>query len=151
MGTRADYYIGKGKDAEWLGSTAFDGYPDGHGVVQTNLAVFQSTTVEDWRAGIGTMLRDRDDGTFPEHGWPWPWDDSGTTDYAYTFDEGAVWVSNSKEWVRLSEWLSWTDEQREEHYSIATDAVFPNMKDRKNVTLGGRSGLIVIQDRKLLS
>ena len=26
MGTRADFYIGSGKDAEWLGSVAFDGY-----------------------------------------------------------------------------------------------------------------------------
>lgn len=29
MGTRADFYVGRGKDAEWIGSVAFDGYPDG--------------------------------------------------------------------------------------------------------------------------
>jgi hypothetical protein len=29
MGTRADFYVGRGKDAEWLGSVAFDGYPSG--------------------------------------------------------------------------------------------------------------------------
>jgi len=26
MGTRADFYVGMGKDAEWLGSVAWDGY-----------------------------------------------------------------------------------------------------------------------------
>ena len=31
MGTRADFYIGKGTDAEWLGSIAWNGYPDGIG------------------------------------------------------------------------------------------------------------------------
>jgi hypothetical protein len=29
MGTRADFYIGRGKRALWLGSVAFDGYPAG--------------------------------------------------------------------------------------------------------------------------
>ena len=29
MGTRADFYVGKGKDSEWLGSIAWDWYPDG--------------------------------------------------------------------------------------------------------------------------
>ena len=29
MGTRADFYIGRGATAEWIGSIAWDGYPDG--------------------------------------------------------------------------------------------------------------------------
>jgi hypothetical protein len=29
MGTRADFYIGCGRDSEWIGSIAWDGYPDG--------------------------------------------------------------------------------------------------------------------------
>jgi hypothetical protein len=29
MGTRADFYIGRGTEAEWLGSVAWDGYPGG--------------------------------------------------------------------------------------------------------------------------
>jgi len=29
MGTRADFYVGRGKTAEWLGSIAWDGYPAG--------------------------------------------------------------------------------------------------------------------------
>lgn len=29
MGTRADFYVGRGESAEWLGSIAWDGYPSG--------------------------------------------------------------------------------------------------------------------------
>jgi hypothetical protein len=29
MGTRADFYVGRGGQAEWLGSIAWDGYPSG--------------------------------------------------------------------------------------------------------------------------
>jgi len=29
MGTRADFYVGIGPEAEWVGSIAYDGYPDG--------------------------------------------------------------------------------------------------------------------------
>ena len=27
MGTRADFYVGRGDAAEWIGSIAYDGYP----------------------------------------------------------------------------------------------------------------------------
>jgi len=30
MGTRADFYVGRGEQAEWLGSIAWDGYPSGN-------------------------------------------------------------------------------------------------------------------------
>jgi hypothetical protein len=29
MGTRADFYIGRGESAEWVGSVAWDGQPSG--------------------------------------------------------------------------------------------------------------------------
>ncbi len=29
MGTRADFYIGRGPTAEWIGSLPLDGYPEG--------------------------------------------------------------------------------------------------------------------------
>ena len=29
MGTRADFYVGRGESAEWLGSVAWDGNPRG--------------------------------------------------------------------------------------------------------------------------
>lgn len=29
MSTRADFYVGRGAEAEWIGSISWDGYPDG--------------------------------------------------------------------------------------------------------------------------
>jgi hypothetical protein len=40
------------------------------------------------------LFGDRDNGPSPpEVGWPWPWEDSNTTDYAYAWDEGRVWIT----------------------------------------------------------
>lgn len=90
MGTHADFYVGRGKDAEWLGSVSNDGYPDG----LLDLFIHGSGTEEAWRQCVSDEIGGRTDATRPEEGWPWPWDDSGTTDYAYAFDGGKVWGSN---------------------------------------------------------
>lgn len=135
MGTRADFYVGRGAQAEWLGSIAWDGYPDG-----LDAQLLNCTSVEAYRHALADFLKDRDDVTLPEHGWPWPWDDSGTTDYAYAFDDGRVWASCFRR-----EWFP-ANKEPEDYDTLKKDvAVFPNMKDRKNVQFGGkRSGLIVI-------
>lgn len=117
MGTRADFYIGTGKDAEWLGSVAWDGYeweelPD--------CPLMTATTETDFRAAVAESAASRRDWTSPADGWPWPWDDSTTTDRAYAFANGRVTVYR---WGKGAEW--------------------PDMGARQNVTLGPRSGLIV--------
>ena len=88
MGTRADFYIGRGKSAEWLGSIRWDGYP-------SDIApeVLGATSEADYRAAVSTFFSKRKDVTLPEDGWPWPWEGSRTTDYAYAFDGGAVHAS----------------------------------------------------------
>ena len=134
MGTRADFYMGRGRDAEWLGSIAWDGYPGGigHGL----LAV---TTEAEWRAGLAAFLTSREDATKPEHGWPWPWEDSRTTDLAYAFDGGKVWASCfGHSWFRATAWESGADDRR------GKVAVFPDMKARQNTAWGKRSGVIII-------
>ena len=71
-------------------------------------------------------------------GWPWPWEDSRMTDYAY------VWN---------------VPENRVDIYffgRVGADApsdaekvkFFPNMSSITNVTLGPRSGLIIMQGPK---
>jgi hypothetical protein len=134
MGTRADFYVGRGVDAIWLGSIAWDGYPDGI----TDDVLKASTSVE-YLARLSTFWRGRDDVTLPEMGWPWPWETSHTTDYAYAFDDGKVWVSNFGE--------PWADPLTEGQ-DVETP-VFPDMSDQKNVTYGKRSGVLVITDRGL--
>lgn len=155
MGTRADFYVGRGLDAEWLGSIAWDGYPGG--------IDDQILHVEDegaYRRLVKQFLQDRDsgDGTFPEMGWPWPWENSKTTDYAYAFDMvvnedgeqadplvGKVWASSfGHAWFDPTKPEVGEDEPYVYVPPEERPTVFPDMTDRQNVTRGSRSGIMVI-------
>jgi hypothetical protein len=143
MGTRADFYVGKGSDAEWIGSIAWDGYPEGIAP-----RIFTAKTEKTYRKRVEAFFEnDRNDVTRPKDGWPWPWEDSCTTDYAYTFHKGKVYVSSfgaryipfkTFKRVNASETLSekWMEKDRKE--------TFPNMKERQKVTLGRRCRWMVI-------
>ena len=133
MGTRADFYVGRGKEAEWLGSIAFDGYPSGQ-----PSSVVSCLSEKDFRERVAAIIAARDSGTRPDQGWPWPWTDSRRTDYAYAFDEGVVWAS-----CFGSRWWRATEPQPEGEDSDG-EVEFPDMRARKNVTFGKRSGLIVL-------
>jgi hypothetical protein len=134
MGTRADFYIGRGKDAEWLGSICWDGYPDG-----TPKVVLDCKTEQDFRVAVETIpAGEGDDFTAPEQGWPWPWDDSNTTDYAYAFEDGEVYYTVGYTWHKHSDGPQPEDEPE------GPRAVFPNMKERKNVRMGKGSGIMII-------
>jgi hypothetical protein len=133
MGTRADFYVGRGKDAEWLGSIACDGDPS-----SIPNYIFNAHHVESFRTEISHFIHSREDGTRPTEGWPWPWEDSRTTDYAYAFDEGQVLAS-----CFGHKWFNPTEDETEEMHEGPKIAVFPDMKGKQNVTLGKRSGLIV--------
>jgi len=82
------------------------------------------------------LLGDTNHATLPAQGWPWPWEDSRTTDYAYAYTPKGIMVSlYGHGWVHLDECPSgeWDDTKT---------AVFPDMSDRKAVATGGRSGLL---------
>ena len=141
MGTRADFYIGRGTEAEWLGSIAWDGYPAG-----IDPAVLAASVEDGYRSAVAEMLA-REDGTTPDLGWPWPWDDSGTTDYAYAFEDGAVYASSfGHAWFRPNpDAENFGDPDADEHGDdLGEGATFPDMSARKAVTYGKRSGVIVI-------
>src|SRR5216683_7943050 len=98
MGTRADFYIGRGAAAEWLGSIAYDGhpYPENAGD-----AILHAATETEFRAAAAARIAAGDDGTTPDMGWPWPWTDSRTTDYAYAWDAGYTRASAfGHQWFR---------------------------------------------------
>ncbi len=136
MGTRADFYVGRGANAEWLGSIAWDGYPAG-----VDELVIQAMSERQYRAVLAKFAESRDDWTKPEDGWPWPWEDSGGTDYAYTWDGGPEVLASAygQGW-----WAARGDEPEYDEDDAANAAVFPDMKERQNVTFGKRSGLIVL-------
>ena len=133
MGTRADFYVGKGESAEWIGSIAWDGYPDG-----IDRHVFAVVIEAQYREAITEFFTTCDSATLPDKGWPWPWTDSRTTDYAYAFDDGRVWASCFGR--------AWFDPLKppEDHCSGAKTESFPDMTSRTRVTLGPRSGVIVL-------
>lgn len=154
MGTRADFYVGRGKDAEWLGSIAWDGYPDG-----IDEYVFMAMNEDSYRSKVQMFLEPRDDATFPHMGWPWPWEDSGTTDYAYAFDGGQVWFSGfGSKWLSAKNGVFEEEETYEddegnfdmEAYKLAREdkVEMPNMKAIQNVNYGDRSGVIVVEMQK---
>ena len=132
MGTRADFYVGRGEQAEWLGSIAWDGHPDG-----IDDSIRSCNDEQLYRSCIAVFLSSRDDATVISDGWPWPWNDSRTTDYAYAFDDGRVWSSCFGR--------AWQQEPSDYDAEVPDEkvAVFPDMTDRKNVTMGKRSGLII--------
>lgn len=157
MGTRADFYIGRGENAEWLGSVAWDGYPEGiilhleeteptyprgpkvshkRGKWPEGKHLFDSKTEIEFRERLETFFQFRVDVSRPEDGWPWPWEDSSTTDYAYALDDGKVWASNFGR--------DWFDPKVSDTFAEGKKQVlFPNMKRIQNITLGKRSGVMV--------
>lgn len=132
MGTRADFYVGRGPGAEWIGSIAWDGYPEG-----IDDAVLRAKAEDTFRSAVAGHLDGREDATRVADGWPWPWDDSRTTDYAYAFDCGRVWAS-----CFGGEWFVATEECPDD---APQTAVFPDMSGRRQTTFGPRSGLLVVQ------
>jgi hypothetical protein len=124
MGTRADFYLGRGKAAQWLGSIGWDGHPE-------SLPFADVKSKDDFMATV-KGLEARDDFTPFEAGWPWPWEDSRTTDYAYAWDDG-VWVSQfGSPWFRYGK-----SEGR------GRRATFPKMGPCGSLVLGPRSGILV--------
>jgi len=136
MGTRADFYVGRGVDAEWLGSIAWDGYPEG-----IPEAIRETTSERRFRKLVEKFILDREDGTQVSQGWPWPWEDSLLTDFAYAFDGRAVWAS-----CFGYEWFKANRKTMPPFYSGVSQkvAVFPNMKAIQSVTFGERSGVIIL-------
>lgn len=134
MGTRADFYVKKDKQMEWIASKSFDGYPDG-----IDKKVLESKTEEQYRENLNFFFIDKDDVTLPEDGWPWPWNDSNTTDYSYIFENNKVMASNYG--GKLFDPLI---EEPEEDENKGEIPEFPDMKDIKNVAFGKRSGMIIV-------
>lgn len=138
MGTRADFYAGRGEAAEWLGSIGYDGHPYPEHVGD---AVLSAGTEEDYRAAVAARIGQHDDGTFPPMGWPWPWRDSRTTDYAYAWDAGEVWACRfGHRWYRPAFEAAPAREDDEEKQTV-----FPDMTGRRHIAWGPRSGLLVFR------
>lgn len=158
MGTRADFYVGRGPDAEWLGSVTWDGYPDGF-----DTPFYRATSESQYRGAIMAVAKERNDWTSPEEGWPWPWETSRTSDYAYAYDDGKVYAAWNDCWWEIKpddqyfgdpySMLEDGHEYNSPEYLAAKEKIeksltrvdYPNMKDKQadHETIMKKSGLIV--------
>lgn len=122
MGTRADFYVGVGQSAEWIGSVAYDGDWWTENRRHADAALIRARSVARFRTLVCAELASRSDATFPGMGWPWPWDSSALTDCVYAFVDGRVCVITGDDKAL---------------------ADFPNMrKPRDGFTIGPRSGAL---------
>lgn len=136
MGTRADFYEsenGETATATWLGSRGWDGYPAGIEGLKENMAE------EEWRAMLEGQSK-RKDWTPTDRGWPWPWEDSNTTDFAYVRNKqtGAVVP------YCFGRLTKFEHRDEEEEGPKPPKVKFPDMTSLRNVTFGERSGLMIL-------
>lgn len=137
MGTRADFYVGTGAKAEWIGSMAWDGYPDGR-----PSEVIKATTAEDFRREVG-VLSLNEDFTTPEQGWPWPWKNSHLTDYSYAYEDGKVWAT-----CFGYDWFDPLQPQPEQEETEEKKTIFPEMTGYSAKAGSARSGIMVISAKQ---
>lgn len=145
MGTRADFYAGRDETAEWLGSIAWDGDSlDDEGAIEG------AKDEASYRAAVAAFLATREDATTPDLGWPWPWDDSGTSDCSYWFFGGALHQETQDHYTLRNdpatpEWGKVEDEDAAYAAWLKDKPAIkhPNMKHIQNVDLGKRSGIMI--------
>ncbi len=123
MGTRCDFYLGRGPLAQYLGSIGHDAYVDAMAErfegIQTQDA-FNARLTEVF-AEYGEIKA--------EHGWPWPWRDSHTTDTVVAFDGGQLWTNHYDGcWAPLADFENPT----------AQALLFPDMRAALEATPEGR-------------
>lgn len=126
MGAKADFYIGRGPTAEYLGSISYDGYP-----ANAPSALQGVTESTEFRAAVERIiLRDRqrlvENGITPREGWPWKWRTSAGTDHVYAFEAGQVWVSHiGAQWLPFCDACS--DDACERNTAMLPRDAFPDM------------------------
>jgi hypothetical protein len=135
MGTKADFYLGNGTDACWLGSIAWDGHP-----WKIPMNISQAKSEEDYRLAVEEFLSSRQDASHGEGSWPWPWVNSHRTHYSYTFDDGKIKLSHfGGPWIDPSDPQGW-------EFPTSPKQDFPDMSNRMLSIIGERSGLVVVRD-----
>lgn len=156
MGTRADFYMGFGKTAEWLGSYGYDGYGPSNAHFdkllgkqvddKEQLPLVNAKTEAEWRAAVATVTKIK-----PDAGWPWPWDDGRLTDYSYfwTPEEGMICYNFGNREYLTAEGKVESKEPTEADYDsnvygAGKEDIFRNMKDVQNVDLGPNSGILIL-------
>ncbi|MCP3800712.1 hypothetical protein NLX83_15700 [Allokutzneria sp. A3M-2-11 16] len=104
----ADFYIGRGHDARWIGSLEGVASPRALAETEYGSDVLGCQTASDFDAWARQVMDDSGcpstpSDQRPNRGWPWPYSSSRPTQWTYAFDHGAVWVlaHTSDAWRRI--------------------------------------------------
>lgn len=125
---------------EWIGSVAFDGYPEGFESTPEEIQLITAQSESEFRAAFAEVTSKRDDATLPENGWPWPWEDSLLTDFAYVFDcERGIDI-----FCFGRPYYGENMDEDSDNEPEKVSGYFPDMKLVQNVNYGKRSGLLFI-------
>lgn len=135
MGTRAQFFVGHPSDLKnraWLGTIAFDGYPDGDCGV-----LVDATSEDEFRAAVVKLASERDDFCDPaKRSFPFPWkNDLYLTDCTYAwFDDAVQYTSYDRGFIPLATFLN-DETAREAYYEQAAalpgDVMAPSDADGK--------------------
>jgi hypothetical protein len=140
MGTRADFYVGRGASAQWVGSVAWSGTPEGI-CAKGGQPIFDATTEQAFRSAVQRHLQSRTDGTLPEYGWPWPWDSSSNTDYVFAFDGNEVLATRPMATKRTGICRWFNARALRAPRRIPEQTVFPDISSVSCLATDERSGL----------
>ena len=89
MGTRTDFYVGTGTNAEWIGSLQFGCHLDALLKDWYGHTALTARTHSDYRDAVEQLLFTWAVNGFgaahqPRHGWPWAWNTSHCNDWIVT-------------------------------------------------------------------
>lgn len=155
MGTRADFYSLENNKFIWHGSIAWDGYDIDD--------VGKTKSLTAYKARLSRFLKDRDDSTYPDDGFPWPWKNSKLTDEVYVFIPsflgGKVWrkfdfIGDHNDhtkpiiFVPIDKYPEY-DEKRDEYAKPKKklELCVPDVSGIQNVSFGRNSGIILISTK----
>jgi hypothetical protein len=145
MGTRAQFFIGDPRDTEareWLGTIAWDGYPDGDCG-----ALAKASSEVGFRALVEHLKANRDDFCDrAQHGFPFPWrDDLFLTDFTYALFDGAVQMTcYHRGFVPLAEYVNGTDEFKEAYHE-APEQLAKNVAAPAGGKPGGPDSIMILR------
>jgi hypothetical protein len=95
MSTKTDFYLGRGHDAEWLGSLQWECEPENLLRVPPGRLALTATDEPTYRAAVADLFivwETEELGTaYPRRtGWPWPWATSHVSSWIVAFDPAAA-------------------------------------------------------------
>ncbi|MFI5593669.1 hypothetical protein ACIA5G_52205 [Amycolatopsis sp. NPDC051758] len=110
MSSYTDFYVGRGENAEWIGSLQGECYPDNFLAVAPRRLALTTTKALTFRAAVTDTLDVWEDEGLGrayrrESGWPWLWCSSHNSSWVITFDPAAeavfVTVGGGVRWHRI--------------------------------------------------